>query len=109
MTEVNIVVPSWMSKDGIEETENLMEIFCEALSLSRPDGIAGVPVSFAMANMIIGTLGSAFNAISDTTAKANVLFVASAILDLITAEVERMKSAVPKQLAKLAVETEGNA
>jgi type IV secretory pathway VirB3-like protein len=108
-TEVMVVVPKWMNEEGIEETESLMEIFCEALALHRPEGIAGVPVSFAMTNMIIGTLSAAFDNINDNTAKANVLIVASSVLELMSDEVKRMKALIPKDLVRLVGETGGNA
>lgn len=106
---IEISTPSWMSDEVAQTVQDITQILCNSLAENCPDGVNGVAVTYAMMNMIVGALGSAFAAAEDPSTKANVLMVSTSLGALFMDNFEDMQSKVPPDMVKLIMETGGNA
>lgn len=109
VSSVEVNVPSWMDDATSDMVKEIMEFLCESISQKMPDGINGVAVSYAMINIIIATLGSAFKGGTSDVMKANVLLVAVGLDDLLSSAISEMEKRVNPEVMRLIVETEGTA
>jgi len=109
MSSVEVNVPTWMDEDTCDVVKKTMSDICEFLTKNNPGGINGVAASYAMMNIMIATLGSAFRSGGSDSMKANVLLVAVSLDDLLTNAIDEMHKHVSPDVLRLITETEGNA
>lgn len=109
VSSVEIHVPTWMDERLCLMVQEIMEALCETLATKMPEGVNGVAVSYALMNLIVGTLSSAFHEGADETVKSNVFLISVGLEDMLSKCMMEMEKQIDPEIVRLIMDTEGSA